>query len=145
MTTDSEAIQEDLEYLHMGNGPNYVFYRSYHMPTIEPLLSAARAGLGGNAALVPKTPVVDTIAMAKKDLFPGDEIDGIGGRTVSGLAERAEVAKDQDLVPISLAEGATVQRSIQKGDPVHYDDVELRDSELLHLRKLQDSYFNLNR
>lgn len=141
VTTDDETIKEDLEYLKLGTGPNYVFYRSYHIPTIEPLLSAARADLRGDAALVAQEPVVDTITIAKRDLSPGDEIDGIGGHTVYGLAERADVAAAEDFVPISLIEGATVQNGVEKGAPIRYDDVELQDSELLHLRKLQDAHF----
>jgi predicted homoserine dehydrogenase-like protein len=143
ITTDNETIQTDLDYLHMGEGPNYVLHRTYHIPTIEPLLTAARAVLFGDASLIPQEPVVDTITVAKRDLSEGEEIDGIGGHTIYGLTERVEVATEQELVPISLIEGATLLTDVTKDDPITYDDVELPDTELLHLRKLQDSYFNL--
>ncbi|RQG86727.1 NAD(P)-dependent oxidoreductase [Natrarchaeobius halalkaliphilus] len=143
VTTEDDTIQDDLEYLKLGTGPNYVFYRSYHIPTIEPLLSAARAELHGDANLVPQEPVVDTISVAKQNLASGDEIDGIGGETVYGLAENANTAAENDLVPISLIRGATLRRDVEQGEPIQYSDVELQDSELLHLRKLQDSYFEL--
>lgn len=142
VTTDNETIQEDLEYLSVGDGPNYVLHRSYHLPTIEPLLTAARAHLYGDAYLVPEEPVVDTVSVAKFDLSPGDEVDGIGGSTVYGEAESADVAVDEDLVPISLIEGATVKTEIEAGELIRYDDVELRDSELLAIRQLQDAYFD---
>lgn len=141
VTTDDETIREDLEYLGVGEGPNYCLHRTYHIPTIEPLLTAARAYLYDDAALVPEEPVVDTVSVAKRDLEPGDTIDGIGGSTVYGLAESAEVASEKDLVPISLIEGATVKNAIEKGGEISYEDVELQESELLHLRKLQDEYF----
>lgn len=141
VTTDNKTIQEDLVYLKMGSGPNYVLHRSYHIPTIEPLLTAARAVLVGDANLVPQAPVVDTIAVAKWDLSSSDEIDGISGHTVYGLAENAEVVGAEDLVPISLIENATVQSTIEAGEALSYDGIELVDSELSHLRKLQDSYF----
>jgi predicted homoserine dehydrogenase-like protein len=141
VTTDNETIQEDLEYLSVGTGPNYVLHRSYHLPTIEPLLTAARVCLYGDAYLVPKEPVVDTVSVAKRDLSPGEEIDGIGGSTVYGVAESADVAVGKDLVPISLIEGATVTTEIEAGESLTYDDVELRESELLSIRRLQDSYF----
>ena len=141
VTTENATIREDLDYLKMGSGPNYVLHRSYHLPTIEPLLTAARAVLLGDAYLVSKEPVVDTIAVAKGDLSPGDEIDGIGGHTVYGLAENAALVETESLVPISLIEGATVESAVEAGEPIRYKDVELVDSELLHLRKLQDSYF----
>jgi len=142
VTTDNEIIREDLDYLKMGDGPNYVLHRTYHIPTIEPLLTAARAEIYGDASLVPQEPVVDTITIAKRDLSPGETVDGIGGGTVYGLTEDADVAKEQDFVPISVIEGATVVNEVAKGEEITYDDVELPESELLHLRKLQDSYFD---
>ena len=141
VTTDSEIIREDLDYLNMGGGPNYVLHRSYHIPTIEPLLTAARAVVYGDGYLVPQAPFVDTVAVAKRGLSPGDEIDGIGGHTVYGLAENGDVVSSENLVPISLVEGATVESSVEAGTALSYDDLTLADSELLHLRKLQDSYF----
>jgi predicted homoserine dehydrogenase-like protein len=141
VTTDNETVRKDLEYLGIGDGPNYCLHRAYHIPTIEPLLTAARVALSGEASLVPQEPAVDTVTVAKRDLSPGEEIDGIGGTTVYGLAERAEVAEERELVPISLVENATVRSEIAKGEDISYDDVGLKDSDLLHLRKLQDSYF----
>lgn len=141
VTTDNDTIREDLDYLKMGDGPNYVLHRSYHIPTIEPLLTAARAVFFGDAYLVPDEPVVDTVSIAKRDLEPGEEIDGIGGHTVYGLAEDAAVAEEEGLIPISLIEGATVKNAVEKGEALSYDDVDLVDSELLNLRRLQDSYF----
>jgi len=141
VTTDNDTIREDLDYLKMGDGPNYVLHRTYHIPTIEPLLSAARAELTGDAYVIPDEPVADTVTIAKRDLEPGEEIDGIGGHTVYGLTENADVAAENDMVPISLVEGATVTARVEKGEPLTYDDLELEDTELLHLRKLQDEYF----
>ena len=142
VTTDNEIIREDLSYLKMGGGPNYVLHRTYHIPTIEPLLTAARAEIYGDASLVPQEPVVDTISIAKRDLSPGETIDGIGGSTVYGLTEDAGEAKERNFVPISVIKGATVVNEVAKGAEITYDDVELPESELLYLRKLQDSYFN---
>ncbi|MFB6202061.1 MAG: NAD(P)H-dependent oxidoreductase [Halorhabdus sp.] len=142
VTTDSETVREDLEYLQLGTGPNYVLHRTYHIPTIEPLLTVARASLYGSANLIPQQPSVDTVTVAKQDLTPGDEIDGIGGRTVYGLAERATVAAEQNLVPISLVEGATVERNVDKNEPLTYDDVTIEENELYHLRQLQDAHLS---
>lgn len=141
VTTDNDTIRDDLDYLKMGDGPNYVLHRTYHIPTIEPLLSAARAELTGDAYVIPDEPVADTVTIAKRDLEPGEEIDGIGGHTVYGLTENADVAAENDMVPISLVEGATVTAEVEKGEPLTYDDLELDDTELLNLRKLQDEYF----
>jgi predicted homoserine dehydrogenase-like protein len=141
VTTDSPTIREDMEYLGVGDGPNYVLHKPFHIPTIEPLLTAARASIYGDACLVPQEPVVDTVTIAKRNLSAGEEVDGIGGHTVYGVAENASVAREENLVPISLVSGATVTTDVERGEPLRYDDVELEESDLLYLRKLQDSHF----
>jgi predicted homoserine dehydrogenase-like protein len=141
VTTDNDTVHDDMEYLKLGSRPNYVLHRSYHIPTMEPLLGAARSVIYGDAGLVPQEPVVDTVAVAKRDLSPGDEIDGIGGATVYGLAENADAAAEQDLVPISLVEGATVETRVDRGEVLTYDDLDFHEGELYHLRQLQDAYF----
>jgi len=141
VTSEDASIRADLEYLKMGAGPNFVLHRSFHIPTQEPLLTAGRAELNGDANLVPQAPVADTVAVAKRDLTAGEELDGIGGETVYGLAENTDVAREQNLVPISLLGGATVQRNVDRGEALTYDDVSCQQGDLYHLRQLQNSYF----
>lgn len=141
VTSEDESIRADLEYLKMGSGPNFVLHRSFHIPTQEPLLTAARAELYGDAHLVPQAPVADTVAVAKRDLTAGEEIDGIGGETVYGLAENAGAARAENLVPISIVEGATLETNVDRGEALTHDDVALRQGDLYHLRQLQASYF----
>ncbi len=141
VTSENETIREDLEYLKMGSGPNFVLHRSFHIPTMEPLLTAGRAELYGDANIIAQAPVADTAAVAKRNLTVGEEIDGIGGETVYGVAENADVAAAENLVPISLIEGATVEHNVDAGEPITRDDVSLHQGELYHLRALQDSFF----
>ena len=78
--------------------------------------------------------------MAKRDLNPGEKIDGIGGFTVRGYADIAKDAKRDNLVPIGLIEGGIVQKAIKVGDLISYDQVELNDSSLIvKLRREQDT------
>ena len=141
VTTDDATIHDDMSYLKLGTGPNYALHRNYHIPTMEPLLGAARSELYGDAALVPEEPVVDTVTVAKRDLAAGEAIDGIGGSTVYGLAENADTAVRENLVPVGLVEGATLTSDVDEGEPITYDDVELQRGELFHLRQLQESHF----
>jgi len=141
VTSESGKIRADMEYLKLGTGPNYALHRNYHIPTMEPLLGAARSEIYGDAALVPQEPVVDTVAIAKQDLTASDEIDGIGGHMVYGVAENAGVATEEGLVPISLLEGATLERNVDAGEAIGYDDVTVRTGDLYHLRQLQESHF----
>ena len=140
VTTDQPNIQADLRYLRAGPGPNWVFYRPYHLANIETPISAARAVLDGEVTIATDMPpVAETIAVAKRPLRTGDVIDGFGGSTVYGLIERAEVAREQRLLPMGLAPGARVVRLVAEDEPLTYDDVDLDETRtIVALRRLQD-------
>lgn len=138
-------VNHEMQYLSMGPGPNYVLYRPYHLCSLETPLSAAMAVLDHKATIAPiKGLVSEVVTVAKKDLKAGENLDGIGGYTVYGTLERAEVAKDLNLLPVGLVSRDTIlKQAVKKGDLITYDMVELNeDSLLLQLRKLQDKMFN---
>ena len=82
----------------------------------------------------------EVVATAKRDLKPGDRIDGIGGTTVYGVADSAEAVAGGGLLPLGLAARATVVRDVAIDQPLTHDDVELDESStILQLRRLQDS------
>jgi predicted homoserine dehydrogenase-like protein len=139
-TTRNEIIKEELQYLLLGNGPNYLLYRPYHLTSLETPISVARAYLNGEPTMIPlKGLVSEVITVAKKDLKAGRTIDRIGGYTVYGLIDEAPAAKNEDLLPIGLSEGAILKNDIEKGRPITYTDVELRsDSLILRIRNMQD-------
>ena len=140
VTTDQKAIVEDLQYLKVGPGPNWVFYRPYHLANLETPLSAARAVLLGETTIATvNKPVAEAITMAKKDLMAGEELDGIGRYTIYGSIEKADIAAEERLLPIGLAQGAILKTDVAKDDAITYDQVELDYSSMIvHLRALQD-------
>jgi predicted homoserine dehydrogenase-like protein len=140
VTTDQKTIIEDLQYLSVGPGPNWVFYRPYHLANLETPLSAARAVLLGETTIATKQkPVAETITIAKRDLKAGEKLDGIGQYTFYGCIEKAAIATEERLLPLGLAEGAVLKSDVAKGQPISYDEVELNyDSLIVHLRALQD-------
>ena len=78
--SEHELKQDYLKYLKMGDGPLYVFYTPFHLPQLEIPITVSRAVLLGDATVTPKgRPYCDAVAIAKKDLKTGDELDGIGG------------------------------------------------------------------
>ena len=79
------------------------------------------------------------ITLAKKDLKPGTILDGEGGYTVYGLIERADIARDENLLPMGLTKGAEVISDIPEDSAITYEDVKLQESFTLSLRRLQDS------
>jgi predicted homoserine dehydrogenase-like protein len=76
----------------------------------------------------------DVVAVAKRDLTPGDMLDGEGGHAVWGKLMLAADSLAQACLPVGLAHEAKVVRAIKKGSRISYDDVELNESEALKLR-----------
>jgi predicted homoserine dehydrogenase-like protein len=125
-----EFVQPYLKYLKMGDGPNYMFFRPYHLCHIETPLSAAEAVIYGEPTIAPMgRPVAQTITLAKRDLKAGEVLDGIGGFNQYGELEIAE--KAAGLLPIGLAENVRLTRDVSKGDAIPEDAVELDESSLL--------------
>jgi predicted homoserine dehydrogenase-like protein len=140
VTTDQKAIMEDLQYLKVGPGPNWVFYRPYHLANLETPLSAARAVLLGETTIATvQKPIAETITVAKRDLEAGEALDGIGQYTFYGLIERTAIAAEQNVLPLGLAQGAVLKTDVAKGEAIRYDQVDLDyDSMIVHLRAIQD-------
>src|SRR5215203_5428617 len=137
--SDHPTVIEEMAYLSMGPGPYYAFYRPYHLASLEAPLTVATAALDRVSTLEPVAWKAEVVATAKRDLRPGDRIDGIGGTTVYGVADSAAAVAAGQLLPLGLAARATVVRDVAVDEPLTYDDVELDDgSTILQLRRLQD-------
>jgi predicted homoserine dehydrogenase-like protein len=138
--TDHPTVIEEMAYLSMGPGPYFAFYRPYHLASLEAPLTVARAVLDRVSTLEPVAWNAEVVATAKRDLKPGDRIDGIGGATVYGVADSAQAVASGGLLPLGLAARATVVRDVGVDQPLTHDDVELDESStILQLRRLQDS------
>lgn len=142
ITSKLPQVHHEMKYLSMGEGPNYVLYRPYHLTSLETPLTVAKAVIDNEPTIIPMDgkPIAETIAVAKKDLKPGDKLDGIGGFTVYGSIETYEVAKKENLVPLGLINKNTVMKTnIKKGEFITYDMVELDKTTLIYkLRELQE-------
>ena len=136
-------------YLHLyklGTGPLYCFYAPYHLCHFEVHNTVARAVLFGDATIAPLGgPCVDVVATAKIDLRAGQVLDGIGYYMTYGLCENSDVVREQNLLPIGLAEGCCLKRRIPKDQVLTYDDVVIPEGRLCdRLRAEQDGYFALS-
>ncbi|MCR4431412.1 MAG: SAF domain-containing protein [Tepidanaerobacteraceae bacterium] len=139
--TNLEAVREEMAYLSMGEGPNYVLYRPYHLTSIETPLSAARAYIYREPTIAPKgAPVSETVTVAKKDLKAGEHLDGIGGYTIYGVIDTYENARKENALPIGLVnKNVVLKKDIRKGETITYDAVELDETSLiLQLRRMQE-------
>ena len=113
-------------------------YRPQHFIGHEMPLTIARMVLDGETCGCPVGQISEVICAAKKPLKAGDMLDGEGGYTVYGLLERATIAKEEDLLPVGLSQGAILRRDLKEDEVITYADVELPESTALELRQAQD-------
>ena len=140
--SDWDRVGHYFDYLKMGSGPDYLFFRPYHLCHLETPLSVAEAVLYREPTVAPRgAPVADVVAVAKRDLHPGERLDGMGGYTFYGQVDTVE--RGRDFLLAGLAEGSVVVRAIQAGEPVPLSSVEpSMDNYAIHLRQLQDTLFS---
>jgi predicted homoserine dehydrogenase-like protein len=125
--TEADPVQRHyLELYKLGAGPLYCFYTPYHLCHFEVPNTVARAVLFGDAAIAPLDgPLVDVVATAKVDMEAETVLDRIGGYLTYGQAENAGAAAAESVLPLGLAEGARLVRSVRRDEVLRYDDVEL--------------------
>ena len=138
--------QHYLKLYKMGNGPYYCFYRPFHLCHFEVPNTVARAVLFDDETIAPAgAPVVEVVAVAKKDLTEGQTLDGIGHYMTYGVCENAEVTYSEKLLPLGVAEGCILKRDINRDEVLTYDDVHVIDGRMIdQLRKKQNEYFEKN-
>src|SRR5699024_2826367 len=69
IASDKEEVNAEMKYLKMGDGPNYVLYRPYHLTSLETPLSIAKAYFDKEPTIAPHYGLQgETVAVAKKDL-----------------------------------------------------------------------------
>ncbi len=142
VTTHHPRLREALVLRDMGNGPYYTLFRPYHLCSIEVPLTCAMLVIRKKSNMAPLGRLVSEVfAVAKSDLQPGDVLDGIGGCTFYSLIDGYETAKEEGLLPIGLAKGASLVRSVRKDTPITFADVELNEPcTVLSLRRFQDMW-----
>ena len=143
-THDDPKQKHYLNLYKLGEGPLYSFYTPYHLCHFEVPLSVARVVLLQDAVMSPLgAPEVDVVATAKINLKAGDVLDGIGYYMTYGQCENSEVVRQENLLPMGLAEGCRLKRDIAKDGVLTYEDVELPKDRLCdQLRAEQNAYFD---
>lgn len=123
---DHPAQQHYLNLYKVGEGPLYCFYTPYHLCHFEVPTTVARAVLFGDATIAADHGLrVEVVATAKTDLEAGRVLDGLGGYATYGVADNADVARAEGLLPIGVAEGARLVRPVSADAVITYADVEL--------------------
>lgn len=104
-------------------GQYFTLYKRWHLIGLEVGMSIASVALRGEATGVATGWHADVVATAKRDLQPGDLLDGEGGYTVWGKLLPSERSLALSGLPLGLAHDIKVIRPVKKGQSLSWDDV----------------------
>ncbi len=117
-------------------------WRPFHLIGMETGISVACAVLRGEPTGSSQTWQGDVAATAKRDLEPGETLDGEGGYLLWGRLVRASDSSAAGMLPIGLAHGAKLKNRVAKDQPVRWVDVEIDESqEAVRVRREMERRF----
>jgi predicted homoserine dehydrogenase-like protein len=118
-------------------------YRPYHLIGLELAVSVVNAALKGEPTGRAESWRGDVVAVAKRDLAPGEKLDGEGGYCVWGKLIPAERSRASAALPIGLAHGIKLARPVAKGATLTEADIEpLPENEATHVRRQMRERFS---
>jgi predicted homoserine dehydrogenase-like protein len=103
-------------------------YKRWHLIGLEVGISVASVGLRGESTGCPTGFRADVVATAKRDLKPGEILDGEGGYTVVGKLMPAEASLKIGALPLGLAHSVKLLKPVAAGQPVRWTDVTVDES-----------------
>ena len=83
----------------------------------------------------------DVVATAKRDLKPGELLDGEGGYTVWGKLVPAERSLAEGALPIGLAHKVKLLKDVPAGRIVTWADISIPDTEAVRVRRDMERRF----
>ena len=105
------------------SGRYFTLYKRWHLIGLEVGMSVACVALRGEPTGVAIGWNADVVAAAKRDLKPGDTLDGEGGYTVWGKLLPSSKSVQLGGVPLGLAHDVKVIRPVPQGQVVTWADV----------------------
>jgi predicted homoserine dehydrogenase-like protein len=118
------------DFLRDESGEYGAVYRPFHLIGIELGMSVASAVLRGEATGSAVGFFADVASIAKKDLKPGDVLDGEGGYAVFGRLVTAQESLTNGYLPMGLSREAKMIKPVPKDSFVTYNDVEMDEKTL---------------
>lgn len=120
-------------------------WRPFHLIGLETSISVLSAVLRGEATGCSKEFRGDAVATAKRDLNPGEMLDGEGGYAVWANAIPASKSLVVGALPIGLAHNVKLKRAVKKDAVVRFEDVELtHDLDVVALRQEMERHARTN-
>jgi predicted homoserine dehydrogenase-like protein len=123
---ETEYIKNCFEEYNAHTDPSgryFTLYKRWHLIGLEVGLSVASVALRGEATGVAVDWNADVVATAKRDLQPGDTLDGEGGYTVWGRLLPAQKSAAIGGVPLGLAHDVKMVRPVRQGECLTWADV----------------------
>jgi predicted homoserine dehydrogenase-like protein len=103
-------------------------YKRWHLIGLEVGISVASVGVRREPTGCPTGFRADAVATAKRDLKPGEILDGEGGYTVVGRLLPAADSLKSGALPLGLAHGWKVTRPVAVGELVRWADVVVEEA-----------------
>ena len=142
---ETEYIKNCFEEYNAHTDPSgryFTLYKRWHLIGLEVGMSVASVALRGEATGVATGWNADVVATAKRDLKPGDLLDGEGGYTVWGKLLPAATSARMGGLPLGLAHQVKVVRPVAKGRCLSWDDVALdTGTRAFRIRQEMESLF----
>ena len=124
------------------SGRYFTLYKRWHLIGLEVGVSVASVALRGEPTGVATAWNADVVATAKRDLQPGDMLDGEGGYTVWGKLLPAVTSHKMGGLPLGLAHNVKVVRAVKKGQSLTWADVDMPASRAYDLRREMERLFS---
>jgi predicted homoserine dehydrogenase-like protein len=128
---ETEYIRNCFEEYNAHTDPSgryFTLYKRWHLIGLEVGISVASVALRGEPTGVATGWRADVVATAKRDLKPGEILDGEGGYTVWGKLLPAETSRRIGGLPLGLAHGVRLTRPVARGQSLCWDDVAIDTS-----------------
>lgn len=128
---ETEYIRNCFEEYNAHTDPSgryFTLYKRWHLIGLEVGYSVASLALRREPTGVAHCWNADVVATAKRDLQPGDMLDGEGGYTVWGKLTPAKASLAAGGLPLGLAHDVKVVRPVKKGQSLGWADVAMDTS-----------------
>ena len=105
------------------SGRYFTLYKRWHLIGLEVGFSVASVALRGEHTGAASQWNADVVATAKRDLQPGEVLDGEGGYCVWGKLLPATTSAAMGGLPLGLAHDVKLVRPVKQGQSLTWDDV----------------------
>ncbi len=124
-------------------GRYFTLYKRWHLIGLEVGMSVASVALRGEPTGVATCWNADVVATAKRDLQPGEMLDGEGGYTVWGKLLPAATSQHMGGLPLGLAHNVKLVRAVAKGQSLTWEDVAMdQNTRAYKVRREMEALFS---